>query len=462
MNTYAEQARTAAQAWVSATGREKFHAAFGRFLEQNREAFHEAVARYTSCPETGFREERTAALFAEEVRGLGLEPETGLAMTGLRVRLQGKVKTPEGVKRPCLAWIGELDALPCPKQEHFPVSDRGVTHACGHGIQMAVLSMGLRFFVQSGVLEHLAGDLVFYAVPAEELIELEYRLKLKEEGKLKHYCSGKQELIASGLFEGIDFAFMFHALPDQPDDLVTLQSPSLGFISKTVDFIGKASHAAGAPEQGINALHAANLAWQAIQCLREAFRDEDRVRVHGVVLRGGEAVNVIPDLVSYEMVVRAATLEPLKAVNEKVNTAITHAALAVGARAKIRDLPGYLPMEQNEPMNRWFEAICASEGLRTEWGAPFPGSTDMGDLGTVLPVVQLSIPGYASPLHSKDFRITNFAAAVELPCRLLSEAAYAWLSDGGEEARRIISSKKRLTVEEYQELWPDILGDKKP
>ena len=49
------------------------------------------------------------------------------------------------------------------------------------------------------------------AVPAEEFIEIEYRQKLKEEGKI-HFLAGKQELIYRGAFDDVDMAMMIHSL----------------------------------------------------------------------------------------------------------------------------------------------------------------------------------------------------------------------------------------------------------
>jgi len=61
-----------------------------------------------------------------------------------------------------------------------------------------------------------------------------------------------------------------------------------------VRYIGKAAHAGGMPHRGINALYAANIALSAINAIRETFRDEDTIRVHPIITRGGSQVNVIP------------------------------------------------------------------------------------------------------------------------------------------------------------------------
>ena len=125
-------------------------------------------------PETGFNEDKTAALVAERMRALGLEPQTGLALTGVKGRLKGKVSGPR------LAFIGELDSL---RTSDHPLADphTGAAHSCGHNAQVAGMlgvAMGL---LAIGASEHLAGELVFFAVPAEEFIDVEERLHRKVE-----------------------------------------------------------------------------------------------------------------------------------------------------------------------------------------------------------------------------------------------------------------------------------------
>src|SRR5438034_8337683 len=81
-------------------------------------------------PETGFNETRTAALVAERMRALDLQPETGLALTGVKGRIRGNAPGPR------LALIGELDSL---RTSDHPLADRhtGAAHSCGHNAQVA-------------------------------------------------------------------------------------------------------------------------------------------------------------------------------------------------------------------------------------------------------------------------------------------------------------------------------------
>ncbi|HZU88063.1 MAG TPA: hypothetical protein VE993_02285, partial [Stellaceae bacterium] len=76
-------------------------------------------------PETGFNEAKTAALVADAMRALGLQPQTGLALTGVKGRLRGKRPGPR------LAVLGELDSL---RTSDHPLADphTGAAHSCGH------------------------------------------------------------------------------------------------------------------------------------------------------------------------------------------------------------------------------------------------------------------------------------------------------------------------------------------
>src|SRR6266851_6139332 len=154
-------------------------------------------------PETGFNEVKTAAVVAQRMSALGLDPRTGLALTGVKGRLAGSTPGPR------LAFIGELDSL---RTSDHPLADptTGAAHSCGHNAQVAGMlgvAMGLSAV---GAAEHLAGELVFFAVPAEEFIDVEERLKRRDKGEIE-FLLGKPELVAKGHFDDIDMAMMIHA-----------------------------------------------------------------------------------------------------------------------------------------------------------------------------------------------------------------------------------------------------------
>src|SRR3712207_955420 len=126
--------------------------------------------------------------------------------------------------------MGELDALAVPNNPQAdPVT--GAVHACGHNAQIASMlgaGMGL---IASGVLQELAGRVVLFAVPAEEYIEIEYRLDLRQQGKIE-FLGGKTELIKLGELDDVDMAMMVHVTPRQSEGKVGLRSTNNGMVAK--------------------------------------------------------------------------------------------------------------------------------------------------------------------------------------------------------------------------------------
>lgn len=114
---------------------------------------------------------------------------------------------------------------------------------------------------------------------------------------------GKSELIRIGAFDDVDMSIVHH---NQETDTVTVGSgTNTGFVSQVVRYLGREAHAASAPEKGINALNAASIGLTALACQRETFRDQDSVRVHPIITKGGNLVNVIPNEVVVETLIRA-------------------------------------------------------------------------------------------------------------------------------------------------------------
>ena len=201
--------------------------------------------------------------------------------------------------------IGELDSLIVNEHPHAD-GDTGAAHACGHHCQIGMMLGAIRGLTQPEVLAELSGELVPFAVPAEEFIEVARRLQLREENKLE-FMGGKQELIRLGEFDDVDMAMMCHTASDMGDNRFAVGGTSNGHVVKYVQFLGRGAHAGSAPHMGINALNAASFALQAIHNNREVFRGEDTVRVHGIMTKGGEAVNAVPADVRLEWRVRSAS-----------------------------------------------------------------------------------------------------------------------------------------------------------
>lgn len=405
-------------------------------------------------PELGFKETRTAALMAERLAALGLRPETGLGITGVRAVLDF------GRPGPTVAILGELDAVVC--YQH-PAADpeTGAVHACGHHGQLAAVWAAAAGLSIPELRPHLCGRVVFWAVPAEEYVEIEFRQRLRKEGKIT-FLGGKQELIARGLLDDVDLAMLCHADSDNPGRKAKVGGTCNGFIGKLASFEGKEAHAGGAPHQGVNALNAAILGIMGIHCQRETFRDEDHVRVHPILTRGGDLVNIVPADVRLETYVRAATTEAMADANRKVNRALRAGALAVGARVHIEDLPGYLPMRNDPNLTRVFSEnlglLIGPENITCE--EHMSGSTDMGDVSHLIPAIHPSIGGIAGRAHARDFRVVDGEMAYVIPAQAMAMTVVDLLAGDGGLASRIMADFRPPVAdrEEYVRLWEKLIA----
>lgn len=404
-------------------------------IDTHREQLLTYVKDIAAQAEPGFYETRTAALTQEALRRCGLTPETGLARTGVKAVLQG------GAPGPRAAVIGELDGILCPTHP-MANPENGVAHACGHNAQMGALLGAAIALSQPAVAAALDGSVAFFAVPAEEYVPAATRRALRQEGI--EFCCGKSELLRRGAFDDIDLALTTHVhmIPCE-SDLLLGNAACNGFISKTVIFHGKAAHAATAPHEGVNALNAAALALSAIGLARETFRECDAVRIHTNIREGGTALNVVPETVVLEAMVRAATLESLSDAEQKFDRACTHAALALGAAAEIRTAQGYLPVRPSPADPALLAAAGAlGESVTVECVSPAMhnlASTDVGDLTHVMPVVNFTHGGALGALHSAGFRIADEEKAYLIPAKMMALTAYHLLKDGAALARQTLA-----------------------
>jgi len=401
--------------------------------------------RIASHAEMGFKEVKTARLVRETLEGLGLEARTGLAMTGVRADARGR-----GGEGPTFALIGELDGL---RVTGHPKADpeTGAAHACGHNAQVAGMLGAAMGLLDAKTFDHLAGRIAFFAVPAEEGGDIEWRQGQIQAGTLEFPC-GKQELIRLGHFDDVDLAMMIHTNWRREDGKAGVPASNNGRVGKTARFIGRASHAGGAPHLGINALYAAQVALSGINAVRETFRDEDSIRVHPILTHGGSQVNVIPGEARLEMYVRGKSAEGVADASAKVDRALRAGALALGAQVEIETLPGPMPLLCDPRMAKLFET-AARELVGDEHYRNIPhrsGSTDMGDLSQIMPILHPYMGGASGAGHSAEFRIVDKQLGYVQPAKALASMAIDLLADGGTGAREVLrTAKPPMTREGY-------------
>lgn len=402
--------------------------------------------------ETGYREVKTSKYMEDVFESLGYEIQRAGDVPGFYTVLDTGREGPE------LLILGELDSLVC--TEHPECNkETGTVHCCGHSAQCAALVGIAAALKEPGALDSLSGRIRLCAVPAEELIEIEYRNELKKQGIIK-YMGGKPEFLHRGYFDGVDLAFMVHTTSAES---FMVNTGNVGCVAKKVIYKGKSAHAGGSPWSGVNALYAANLGLSAINSIRETFRDNDLLRVHPIITKGGSAVNAIPDTVIVESYVRGKTFEAIKDTNERVNRALIGAALSLGANVEIVDLPGYAPLNNSSDMITLAgEALKNATGYELyESGVYSTGSTDMGDLSCIMPVIHPYAPGAVGTAHGADYFIENPELACVDSAKWQLEMLRLLLSDGAERAKKIVANYQPqfASKEEYFEYIDKFISD---
>lgn len=419
-------------------------------VKKNRDLILKAERDLWKIPEVGYKEFKTDAYMKSAFRKLGYEIKEADGITGFYTVID------TGRKGPTVLVLAELDALYCSDHPDCDKETKAV-HACGHHSQCAAILGVAAALKENGALDGLSGRIKLCCVPAEEGIEIDYRMGLIKRGKIS-FASGKQEFLARGYFDDADMAFMVHAgmqegLPE--NKLFKKYKGYNGVIRKKIVIKGVAAHAGDCPHKGVNALNAAALAIQAVNSLRETFKESDFVRYHPIITKGGDAVNAVPSEVVMQSYVRAATTYALDNANKRINRAISAAAAANGCTAVISDIAGSEPFKEDEMLTEVYNKVCESIGGKDcyidrsdEWEAC---STDMGDIAVNIPAIHAYVVGATGSEHGKDYMIPD-------PEKLCCNSAILQLGminklleNGAEKAQEIKANYKPVfpTIKDY-------------
>ncbi len=392
-------------------------------------------------PELAFNEHHASALLADFWEQLGLKVRKNLAVTGCRADIAGHTAGPT------VALMGEMDALAMPGHpDADPVT--GAVHACGHHAQCAAVAGAAVGLVIPEVAAVIGGKIVLLAVPAEEHHEAEHYQPLLDSGKLQ-YTSGKQQLIHEGVFDDVDIAMMIHSGHD-----TFAPSSFNGFLLKNITFKGTASHAGLSPSTGINALSMARLALSALDFQRDTFRDEDTVRIHGIITRGGDAINIVPPEVELALQIRAKTPTAVNRAAAVVDRSLQSAAMAFGGEVEITTELGYFPFQSCSELEKLHAAnlsILDPESRFYSYGHR-PSSTDMGDVSMIIPSLHAYTNGTAGTPHQLDFLVTDPDKAYIRPAKLLAMNVIELLYGNAEAGRRIAALPVTLSRREYLQM----------
>ena len=354
---------------------------------------------------------------------------------------------------PTLALFGELDGLVV---AGHPVADpeTGAAHACGHNAQVAGMLGAAMGLLEAGAFDHLAGRVAFFGVPAEEYGDVEWRVAQRDAGRLE-FLGGKPEMLRLGHLDDVDMAMMIHATPRREEGKLAVPISNNGCVVKTVRYVGRASHAGGAPAPGRSTRSTRPTSGSsAINAIRETFRDEDTIRVHPIITHGGSQVNVIPGEVRLETYVRGKTLEAIADADRKVDRALRAGALALGAKVEIETLPGYMPLRCDPthggalPGHRG--GPVGADNVRTIRHRT--GSTDMGDLGQVMPIIHPYVGGANGTAHGADYEIVDPALTYLTNAKALASMVVDLLADGAAVGRQVVAqAKPPMTRDGYLE-----------
>ncbi len=358
-------------------------------LERVRERLIGVSHTLHAHPEIAYEEERSAEVLSEAFSDAGFGVERGVAgLPTAFVATRGSGPLKIGI---CV----EYDALP------------GIGHACGHNV-IAASSLGAAVALAE-VADDIGVTVTALGTPAEEYIK----------------SGGKIAMLDAGAFDGLHAAMMAHPMPE---DMAAV--PIIAGMGFEVRYHGKSAHAAAAPDQGINAADAMALAQTAIGLLRPTLRTTDRI--HGIVTKGGDAFNIIPELVTADFGARARTLDDLADVYAKAVRCFEAGAHAIGAGLEIDG--GNKPfahMEHDMELAALFQRNVEEGTGRTfisqEQAWRRPVSSDMGNVSLALPSIHpsIGIDTKGAVNHQPEF---TAACATESADRAVFDAALglAW------------------------------------
>ncbi|MBO7150002.1 MAG: amidohydrolase [Clostridia bacterium] len=409
-------------------------------------------------PEPGYFEYKTNAYMIKAFEDLGYTLTKAEDITGFYTTID------TGKAGPTLLILAELDCVLC---DSHPECDKetGYVHACGHHAQCATLLGIAAALKEKEVLEGLSGKIKLCCVPAEEGIQISKRKELINKGVIS-FTSGKAEFISRRYFEDVDLAFMVHLGTNAKDGIrFGVVEGHNGVIRKRTTFLGKAAHAGANPHNGINALNAASTAITTINSLRETFKEEDKIRIHSILTKGGSVVNTVPEEVIMESYVRGSSVKALKEANQKVNRVISSVAAAFGANAKIEDMSGSEPMHDSQELidviAQVVEELHGKGALKR--GGFSSSSTDMGDISVMFPAVHAYAYGAIGTSHGNDYYVANPKMACVDNATFQVCLVRELLKNNAEKAKKVIANytPQFASVDEYVKHKKSINKDKK-
>ena len=293
-------------------------------------------------PELGNRETETSKYIVERLRGFGLEPQTGVARTGVIALIKG------GRPGPVVALRADMDGLPVKEALDLPFASKataewegqtvGVMHACGHDTHVAILLATARVLTQ--VKDRLPGTVKLIFQPAEESVPEAER------------PAGAALMVKEGVMQNpkVDAVFGLHVFANVPTGRITYRSGPFMAASDAFEIIVKGRQAHGSsPWRGVDPIVVGAQIVTALQTI--VSRSVDITRLPAVVTVGqfqsGVRNNIIPDSARLVGTIRTFDDEVQKDIHARIKKIAEGIAAGAGATADVRVDLGY-PVTSND------------------------------------------------------------------------------------------------------------------
>lgn len=344
--------------------------AIANYADHSLKEYQDIALAIHDKPEVSNYEFFASKTLSEKLKEEGFTIE--LPAAGHRTGFSASYKAAK--KGPVIAFLAEYDAL------------AGLGHGCGHNLFGVTSSLAAASLKQ--VIEETGGEVRVYGTPGEEG---------GEQG------SAKGSFVKKGYFKDVDAALCAHPGGSAQH---YLSSRNYACAPVDIEFHGRSAHAAGNPQDGINALDAQILVYDAVSVLRQQL--SNRIRIHGVIVDGGLAPNVIPDYTKSKYYLRAADIDTLHELYGKVENIVKGAALQTGCTGSIQL---YQNLVENMVLTPSLDALYEKnlnlfrEKITHVPDVIEPGSSDVGNVSQKVPTIQpmISISDIKIAGHSKEF-----------------------------------------------------------
>lgn len=318
------------------------------YIDNHRLSYLDMSHQIHERPEIGNEEIFASRLLIDHLKENGFKVKKDIAghSTGFIAEYQSEK---DGAT---ISYLAEYDALP------------GLGHACGHNI-IGTASV-LAGIALKQVVDDIGGSVVVFGCPAEEG---------GENG------SAKASYVKEGIIDDVDVALMIH-----PGNETYPTIPTLAVDVLDIKFFGKSAHASENADEARNALDAMLSFFNGVAQIRQHIRKSERV--HGVILDGGRAANIIPDFTHARFYTRASTRKELDILTERVHQIAKGAAIQTGCNYEFGPIQnGVNEFLRTPELDALFERHAVELGEEVSHDDFGFGSTDTGNVSHVVPTI---------------------------------------------------------------------------